>query len=174
MNMWDIYSIIFMVIIVGIISKNLRKIIDGFLFTGRYEIGKIDYLLIFISFIAIIYTNSNSEHSVLAYCYTKILQFKDWLLHLDNKLWIAVIVTFLIAEIVSIIGRSSLSLIPTTLSLLLMMLTLIFNALALKQDLNRATDTTRVCQCLDTTRVCQCLDNTAYRHNVIMPVFIQH
>lgn len=116
MDVWDVCSIIFIIIMFVAFGKILPKIIDGFLFTGRYEFSRIPCFIAFISLVAAVYTNSNSKHSVMH----KILQLKDWFAGLENKWWLAVIAMIIIAIIFIIVGDSCLSLVPTIMGSILL------------------------------------------------------
>lgn len=122
MDIWDVCSIIFIIIMFVAFGKILPKIIDGFLFTGRYELSRIPCFIAFISLVAVVYTNSNSKHSVMR----KMLQLKDWFLGLENKWWLAVIAMIIIAIIFIVVGDSCLSLVTIIIGGILLLSSLMF------------------------------------------------
>ena len=88
------------------LSKIVPALIDGFLFTGRYEISKTPCFIIAISLASALYANYNSKYSILSYCTHRVLQFKDWFTILKNKLFLILLVIVVIAMIVMIISDS--------------------------------------------------------------------
>ena len=106
MDVWDLCSIIFTIIMLVAVSKIMPAIIDGFLFTGRYKISKLPCFIATISLAAALYANYNSKHSILLYCAHKMLQFKDWFAIPKNKMFLILLVIVAVAMTVMIISDS--------------------------------------------------------------------
>lgn len=106
MDVWDLCSIIFTIIMIAAFSKIVLALVDGFLFAGRYEISKTPCFIIAISLASALYANYNSKYSILAYCAHKVLQFKDWFAIPKNKLFLILLVIVVITTIVIISSDS--------------------------------------------------------------------
>lgn len=106
MDVLDLCSIIFTIIMIVAVSKIMPAIIDGFLFTGRYKISELPCFIATISLASALYANYNSKHSILSYCAHKVLQFKDWFAIPKNKLFLILLVIVVITMIVIISSDS--------------------------------------------------------------------
>ena len=106
MDVWDLCSIIFTIIMIAAFSKIVLALVDGFLFAGRYEISKTPCFIIATSLASALYANYNSKYSILAYCAHKVLQFKDWFAIPKNKLFLILLVIVVITMIVIISSDS--------------------------------------------------------------------